>query len=424
MTDREAVLDRIRPAIEEYFQRADATEQEFVPGETPIRLSEPTFGSKEIMEALDSLLSTWVTMGKKVEQFESSWAEYVGSGDARMANSGSSANLLALQALAKEKRIEPGAEIVLPAVAWSTTLFPILDVDATPVFVDVDPETFTLSIDALKAAIGPDTAAVVPVHLLGNPCEMDAIVDLCHDNDLALVEDCCEAHGATFDGQHVGSFGDLGTFSFFFSHHITTIEGGMVTINDPGLRDRVSMLRAHGWTRDVDDPSDYSRNSPDIDERFLFASHGYNLRPTEIQGAFGLHQLPRLDDFVRRRRANAAYLTEQLQPYAEQFHLLGERKNARCSWFAYPLLVSDEAAFSCAELRNALETNMIETRPILAGNLTRQPAVSEIRHRIVGDLTGTEAIHENGLFIGNHHKLTERHLDFVVSVVDDVVRAA
>ncbi|ELZ39417.1 DegT/DnrJ/EryC1/StrS family aminotransferase [Halorubrum tebenquichense] len=414
--DVDEILTEIEPKVEQHFEE----EETFIPGESKIRLSRPTYGTAEVMESLESLLSTWVTMGDKVQQFESGWSEYTGSDHGVMVNSGSSANLLALKAL-EGTAIEPGDEVIVPAVSWSTSVFPILDVGATPVLVDVDSSTYTIDIDAAEEAITEDTAAILPVHLLGNPCDMDALVELCERHDLALIEDCCEAHGARYDGDHVGSFGDMGTFSFFFSHHISTIEGGMIVTDSDDYLEKLRMSRAHGWVREVDDNSEFVESNPEIDERFLFASTGYNLRPTEIQGGFGIHQLDRIDGFLEKRKSNAEYLNEKLLKYSEIFSLLEEHPKGECSWFAYPLLLREDAPISRDELQSHLKEHNIETRPILAGNMARQPVFDSIPHRVEGDLEHSEHIHENGLFVGNHHRMTEEKLEYIWETIDKLI---
>lgn len=414
--DTDDILSEVKPLIEDHFD----TEEDFVPGESTIRLSQPTFGAPEVLESLESLLSTQVTMGEKVESFEADWKDYVGTTRAHMVNSGSSANLLALKAL-EGTVIEPGDEVIVPAVAWSTSLFPILDVGATPVLVDVERDSYTIDVDAFRDAITEKTSAVILVHLLGNPCDMDPLLEICAKHDISVVEDCCEAHGAEYAGQPVGSFGDLGTFSFFFSHHISTIEGGMVVTDDTDLSERVRMGRAHGWVRELDDPAAHAKAHPDIDQRFLFKTTGYNLRPTEIQGAFGHHQLPKLDEFIEKRRSNGAYLNDRFSAYDDYFQLFEERENTRCSWFAYPFQLRESAPFTVDEFQDYLENHNIETRPILAGNLARQPALEDIDYRVAGSLENAENIHENGLFIGNHHRLTEEKLEYVADTVDEFI---
>jgi CDP-6-deoxy-D-xylo-4-hexulose-3-dehydrase len=403
MSNLDELIKRFREDIEAYFEEE---RMEFAPGDTPVRLSEPTFGADEVVEAIESLLSTWVTMGKKVECFEEQWADYVGTDHAVMVNSGSSANLLALEAL-RGSRIQEGDEVIVPAVSWSTSLFPILDVETTPVLVDVDEDTYTIDVDAFEAAVTDDTAAVVLVHLLGNPCERDRILEICEEHDRAVVEDCCEAHGASYAGRKVGSFGEMGTFSFFFSHHISTIEGGMIVTNSDKHARRLKMSRAHGWIREIEEEHKerFRNEHSDIDERFLFATHGYNLRPTEIQGAFGIHQLRKLDEFVSIRHETASYLNDRLVDHVDYLRLLEERDGTMCSWFAYPLVVRERAPFDRDDLQEHLEECRIETRPILAGNLARQPAMDEIDHRVVGNLDVANEIHDNGLFIGNHHMI-------------------
>jgi CDP-6-deoxy-D-xylo-4-hexulose-3-dehydrase len=419
MSNIHELVEKLREDTQEHFREQKS---EFIPGETPVRLSEPTFGAEEVAEAMESLLSTWVTMGEKVERFEKQWAEYVGTDHAVMVNSGSSANLLALQAL-QGTVIEEGDEVIVPAVSWSTSIFPILDAGATPVLVDVSRDTYNIDIDAFSAAVTEDTAAVVLVHLLGNPCDMDRILDICREYDIAIIEDCCESPGASYNGRKVGTFGEMGTFSFFFSHHISTIEGGMVVTDTDEYARRLRMARAHGWIRDIEesDKDRYRSEHPDIDERFLFATKGYNLRPTEIQGAFGIHQIRKLDKFLSIRRKTATYLNERLGNCNEHIRLLEERDGTRCAWFAYPIVVREAAPFDREELQKHLEECQIETRPILAGNLARQPAMANIDHRVQGDLNGANDLHDNGLFIGNHHLIDHDVRRYLVDCIEKFV---
>lgn len=405
---------KVSQLLKKYFSE----EEEFKPGETPVKLSVPTFGEEEVLEAMESLLSTWVTMGDKVQRFEEKWANYIGTSYATMVNSGSSANLLAFKSLSD--KIEEGSEVIVPAVSWSTSVFPVLDVNAKPVFVDVEKDNFTIDPDAFQEAVTENTSAVVPIHLLGNPAEMRPIMEICEDEDIAIIEDCCEAHGAEYEGQPVGSFGDVGTYSFFFSHHISTIEGGMTNTNSSDTDERLRMLRAHGWTRDVKEAEAYTQEYPDIDPRFLFASVGYNLRPTEIQGAFGIHQIEKLHSFVEKRRKNADYLNQRLQPYSDYFQLFSGREDSRCSWFAYPLLIKEDAPFNRREFQDYLEERKIETRPILAGDITKQPVMKKIPHR-KHNLSNSGKIHENGLFIGNHHKLSRDKKDYIVRTIREFI---
>lgn len=357
-----------------------------------IPLSVPSYGQAEIAEALESMESTWLTMGKKVARFEAMFAEYIGVKHGIMVNSGSSANLLALSALG----LKPGGEVITPALTWATTVWPIFQVGAVPVLVDVDPETFNIDPDLIRAAITDKTAVIMPVHLLGNPCDDFEIRHLAHDHGLDIVEDACEAPGAEREGERAGSWGNMATFSFFFSHHISTIEGGMVMTNEDELAAKLLAMRAFGWVRGS------TVTHPDIDPRFLFTSLGYNMRPTELQGAFGIHQLPRLEAFIAARRDNAAWLTKALTPYTQYLDLPMEQPGTRHVWFFYSVVVKPNAPFTRDQLKDYLEVKGLETRPVMAGNITHQPAMQGQNYRVSGKLTHTQTIHRRGLCFGCH----------------------
>ena len=374
----------------------------FIPGETKIPLNIPTYGPEEVLEALDSLLSGWVTCGKKVERFEKLWREYLDVHQAIMVNSGSSANLLALAALRAMGKLQEGDEVITPAVTWATTVFPIAQVGAVPVLVDVDLDTYNISPEAVERAITSRTKAIMPVHLLGNPCEMGPLLQIASNHGLLVIEDACEAHGAEWRDYKVGSLSDVATFSFFFSHHISTIEGGMVVGALTELADICRSIRSHGWIRDMSTRERTTREYPNIDPRFLFLHAGYNFRPTEIQGAFGIHQLPRLEGFIQHRRENAAYWGRELAEFGAYIQLQEERAGTRHAWFAYPILVRHNAPFTRNDLQDFLEAKGVETRPIEAGNMAVQPAMKHINHRVVGSLTNAQYIHDHAFFFGNH----------------------
>jgi len=387
----------------------------FVPGQTRIPLNVPTYGAEEVIEALDSLLSTWVTMGTKVAAFEEMFAKYIGKWLGIMVNSGSSANLLALHCL----NLKPGDEVITPALTWATTVFPIAQVGAVPVLVDVDRETYNISPAAIEAAITPKTKALMPVHLLGNPCDMAAIMDIARARNLYVIEDACEAHGAEYRGVKVGSFGDLSTFSFFFSHHISTIEGGMVLTSNSIWADTCRSMRAHGWIREIPTRIRVAADYPAIDPRFLFLCPGYNLRPTEIQGAFGIHQLPKLESLIDIRRLNAQYFNKALAAYQEWLMLPGERLGTRHSYFSYPLTVKQDAPFTKDQLVSYLEECGLETRPIEAGNITVHPAMKLVDHRVSGSLANAQYIHENGFFFGCHQGIAQDQREAIVGYFKD-----
>lgn len=417
MTDsRAALAAQIQALVARYFALPEPARGH----ELPLHVA--SFGADEVNEALESLLSTRVTMGDKVRRFEALWAEYLGVREAVMVNSGSSANLVAAAALvnpAFPRPLAPGDEVIVPAVAWSTTYFPLVNVGLIPVLVDVDLDTFTIDPEAAAAAVGPRTRALLPVHLLGNACDMRALTALAARHELVMVEDACEAHGARFEGKCVGTFGAMGTFSFYFSHHISTIEGGMLVTDDPALADLARMLRAHGWTRDVKRKPAIA-DAP-IDERFLFVNLGYNLRPMELQGAFGLHQVAKLEPFIKARRDTVDYWNAGLRRHARWLRACPGRdtNGSRSVWFGYPITVRPEAPFSRDELVRFLEERRIATRPIMAGNFRDQPAIKLFPHRIAGGLERAEHVMRQSFFIGNHHAIGDRDRAYVVQCVDE-----
>ena len=391
-----------------------------------ISLISPSYDADEVVEAIESLLSTYVTMGKKVYAFEEKFSRYLDVKYGTMVNSGSSANLIALEILSNpvlKDRIQSGDEIITPALTWSTTVFPIFDIHAIPVFVDSDPNTLTMNTEQLELALSEKTKAIMPVHLLGYPCDMSYICDFAEDHDLYIIEDCCEAHGAEWNGKKVGGFGDLGTYSFFFSHHISTIEGGIVVTNNELYNNLSKSLRAHGWVRERSDQKDFLQNHPEIDSRFLFVNKGYNLRPTEIQGAFGIHQIEKLETFLKIREENAIYWLDALREVEEYIQLPIVEKNVRHAWFGFPLKVKENAPFNRDEIVSFLEKNKVETRPIMAGNMTEQPAMKYFEWRKVGDLEVSSDVMKNAFFFGNHPGIKEAEREKISSLIKEFVNS-
>ncbi|MBX9634309.1 MAG: DegT/DnrJ/EryC1/StrS family aminotransferase [Magnetospirillum sp.] len=396
-----------------------------------IRLSEPTYGEEEIAEVLDSLRSTRVTMGAKCAAFEAAFANYVGTRHAVFVNSGSSANLLAWFAVANplfpvpegKRPWRPGAEVIVPAVTWSTTLWPIVQAGGVPVLVDCDPATLQMKPEAVEAAIGPDTVAVCPVHALGNSCDLTALEDICRRHGLIMMEDTCEALGTRYHGKVVGGFGLMGTYSFFFSHHITTIEGGMVVTDDDALADLLRCLRAHGWTRDLADKARWGAADGGLGSRFSFVNTGFNLRPSEINGAFGLHQLRKLEGFNAQRRHATQALLAQLEPLTASgdITIMGVTPGADPAFFGFPLLCRDNATRD--GLAAHLDAAGIEIRPIICGNMARQPAMAHVRHRIAGSLHGADQIMDAGLYFGLHPGYSDDDVLFVAAAIREYFAA-
>ncbi|MEK7358631.1 MAG: DegT/DnrJ/EryC1/StrS family aminotransferase [Bdellovibrionota bacterium] len=390
-----------------------------------VPLNASTFGEEEIEAAVQVLRSSFVTMGKKCFEFEDTFAEYLGVKNAVFVNSGSSANLLAFFALANpefsmagKRRLMPGDEVIVPAVTWSTTIWPIVQAGGIPVLVDSDPKTLQMNLDAVKAAISPKTVGICPVHVLGNAVPMKELGAIAREHGLWLFEDTCEALGTKSDGKFVGTIGDVGTYSFFFSHHITTIEGGMVVTNDDNYAELLRCMRAHGWTRHLKNREAMEKKYSDIDPRFLFINTGFNVRPTEISAAFGFPQLRKLKGFNERRVEIANQWGKAFQPFVDKGHFtpMVTTRGTDSTYFGYPIVCRDR------EMRIALqahlETSGIETRPVICGNLARQPAFKHIPHRIAGKLDGADKIMDCGLFWGSHPIMTQAEVDHVITSVN------
>ncbi len=417
-------LDKIRPYLRGHFK---SPKKEFVPGKTRIPLNIPTYGSEEVEEALESLLSTWVTMGSKVKKFEEAFAQYNGSKHAVMVNSGSSANLLALSVLTNplvNDHVAKGSEIITPAVTWATTVYPVSDVGCTPVLVDVDPNTFNIVPDEIEKAITNRTSAILPVHLLGGPCQIEQIKKIADIHDLYLIEDACETTGGEVSGKKAGSFGAMGTFSFFLSHHISTIEGGIVVTDDDQLYEYLKAMRAFGWVRDLKEKENYSSANKGVDPRFLFITHGYNLRPTEVQGAFGIHQIKKLDAFIEIRRNNADYWSKRLTRYRDMVKIPVEEAGTRHVYFGYPLTINPKAPFSREQLVDCLESKMIETRPVMAGNMAEQPVMKQLAHRTSGSLPNSRMIMRQSFFFGNHTGIGEQEREYIADSITGFLDSA
>lgn len=396
-----------------------------------IRLHEATFGPEEIMAFLDCMLTTQVTMGPKVKAFEEEFSKDFGFSHGIMNNSGSSANLLAIAALTNpefENYLKPGDEVIVPALSWSTTVWPLIQCNLTPVIVDIDPLTLNIDPEKIEKAIGPKTRAVMIVPVYGNPCKMDEIVEICQRKNLILIEDCCEALGAYYNGKAVGSFGSVGTFSFYFSHHITTLEGGITVTNDQEIAELLLILRSHGWLRQIENKEkylnkfpDFNKKYPDFDPRFLFVNLGYNLRPTDPQAAMGSIQLLKLKSFVETRRKNAQAWQKDFERFEGIFFCQKETHQGYHSWFGFPLTLTLEAPFSVAEIRSYLEAEGIETRPLICGNIAEQPAMKLYPHRIGGDLKNADNVMVRSFSFGNHQFVDEEARSYITDKITNFV---
>lgn len=355
------------------------------------------------------------TMGKHVREFETQFAQRLGVRHAVMVNSGSSANLLAIAALVYSGKLPRGSEVIVPAVSWSTTYAPLEQFGMKLVFVDIDRETLNLSPAALENAITPESKLVFLVNLLGNPNQFDEILPVCQQHGLLCIEDNCEALGGEFNSRPLGTLGLLGTFSFFYSHHISTMEGGMVVTNDDILYEYLLAVRAHGWTRNLPEGSKLHTTNPDpFYESFYFIVPGFNLRPLEIEGAIGIEQLKKLDDMLNQRRVNAAYFNEQIKDFTQ---IRTQREVGKSSWFGFPLILQGEWAGQRDSLIQMLRKEEIEVRPVVAGNFTRNPVIRYMDYRIPKPLEAADDIHFNGFFVGNHSQNNFAQIDHLINVL-------
>lgn len=369
-------------------------------------LSRPTYGIDEVLQALDSMAAFRTTMWDKTRQFEKAFSGYVGA-ESAMVNSGSSADLLLAFSLLKESGgpLSRGDEVLVPSVTWPTQLWSVAMAGFEPVLVDVDPKTLNMNLDDLVKKITKKTRAIFVVHLMGNPIDMDKVLDIAEHYGLLVLEDCCEALGSRWGENHVGSQSYGSSFSFFFSHHITTMEGGMIGCKNSELADRIRLLRAHGWSRGLQTiQSPYSTLLADssLDSRYTFLEWGFNVRPTELQAGFGIEQLRKLPNYIEVRNHNFLMIKEIVEKLKIAAHLPEVGNLGRPSWFAVPLVLNEPLAGRRQQITQKLQSLGIETRPIVAGNLTKQPVKRRFKWLQNENLVGASKIHEQGFYFGLH----------------------
>lgn len=398
------------------------------------RLAADSFDQDEIDAVTAVMKSGRYTMGEQVQLFERELAEWLGVKHCLMVNSGSSANLLMVESLLRrslrEGSLKPGDEVLVPALAWPTTVWPVLQLGLTPVYTDVDPQTLAIDVASAERSLSPRTKAMCLIHVLGLSADMNAIGRFCERHGLILIEDCCESFGSFFEGRHVGRFGACGSLSHFFSHHLTTMEGGTVLTDDSELYDDLKSFRAHGWIRDRADREDWIRRYPDLDPRFFFVTTGYNVRPMELQAAVGRVQLKKIDGFLARRDQLAALVEEARQQNAPALRLIGSefmsagssRETRRHSWMNFPFQIDKSTGLTRQKVMQTLEEHGVETRPIIAGNLSKHPANEKIQTITRDQLEICDGILDRGFMIGCHHQFSEAHIETLVKAFKAVGR--
>ncbi|KQZ82074.1 pyridoxamine 5-phosphate oxidase [Microbacterium sp. Root166] len=360
------------------------------------------------------------SMGPIVKQFEAEFAAHFGAGFAVMVNSGSSANLIAIAAAVLDPRIDlnRGDEVLVPAVSWPTTYYPLTQYGLRPKFVDIDIDTLNMDLDLLEAAVGPRTKAIFAVNLLGNPNDFPRLRDLSQRHGLVLLEDNCESLGAVKDGINAGTAGLAGTFSSFFSHHIATMEGGIILTDDEQLYQEMISLRSHGWTRELPVENHVHNKTGDAwDDLFRFVLPGYNVRPLEMEGALGLEQLKKIPALISGRRDNAAYFLER---FAGISAVRTQRETGESSWFGFSMVLEGPLAGRRSDVVKAFAAAGIESRPIVAGNFTRNPVMAHLDAVVPDDLPAADKIDVDGLFVGNHHYRVRDGIDLVAETIERV----
>lgn len=405
----------------------------FEPGVTYIPPSGKVMDADDCAHLVDASLDMWLTAGRYADQFEEELAAKFGRKHAKLTVSGSAANLLAFACLTSwklgEKRIKPGDEVITVAAGFPTTVAPIVQYGCIPVFVDIDVDTHNVDVDLLEAAITDKTRAVMIAHSLGNPFDVKRVAALCKQHNLYLIEDCCDAFGAYVDGQHVGTFGDVATLSFYPAHHITMGEGGAVLMNSPMLAKIAESFR--DWGRDcyckpgVDNTCNkrFGWRLGDLpkgyDHKYTYSHIGYNLKVSDMQAAVGVSQLKKLDHFIHRRRENFAGLEQRLRARGldKLFHLPVPTAGTEPSWFGYLLTVRDDSGLVRNVVTRTLEERKVGTRMLFAGNLTKQPAFRDVAYRVHGDLANTDKIMNDSFWVGVWPGIDEARLDYMVDTL-------
>jgi CDP-6-deoxy-D-xylo-4-hexulose-3-dehydrase len=423
-----AIRDDIMGLVREYYDTVHARKT-FVPGQTKVAYSGRVFDHVELEHGVESILQYWLTAGPFANQFEKTMREFFGADAAYLVNSGSSANLLMIATLLSKQvknHLQPGDEVITPAVTFPTTLTPIVQNGLIPVFVDCLPGEYDIDVAQLEAAVGPKTRCLFVPHTVGIPCQMDVIMEVARKHDLWVLEDGCDALGATWDGKLVGTFGAMSSISFYPAHHMTMGEGGMIVVNRGGIRRTALSIR--DWGRDC--WCEPGRNNTcgkrfdwqlgdlphGYDHKYIYSNLGYNLKVSEMQAALGVAQFQKLPQFIAARRRNAEFYFQRLKQYETHLILPKVPAKANPSWFGFPITLREHIGRK--KFINWLESVNIETRLVFGGNILKQPGFQNIPRRVHGELKGTDTIMNQTLFIGVYPGLTPEMMEFVAERID------
>ena len=432
MQDFKLIRQEIIQKTIEYYQ-AKFAGREFIPGKSRVNYAGRIFDEKELVNAVEASLDFWLTEGRFSEEFAEKIAAFLGIEHVLLTNSGSSANLLAISALTSEKlgerRLRPGDEVISVAAGFPATVTPIIQNGLIPVFVDIDIPTYNIDIQMMREAITPKTRCIFLAHTLGNPFNVDAVMELAKDHDLWVIEDNCDAFGSKYKGRYTGTFGHLSTISFYPAHHVTTGEGGAVCTNDPQLANLVRVFR--DWGRDCycaggenntcgkRFSQQFGKLPPGYDHKYVYSEIGYNLKMTDLQAAIGAAQIDKLRDFCEKRRRNFQRYKTIISKYPGCFILPEPTPGSDPAWFSFIVTLKPDCSFTRDDLTRFFDSRLIETRNIFAGNITKQPAFVDKSWRLAGHLKNTDYVMNRTFFMGTYPGMTSEMMDYIQAILDE-----
>ncbi len=431
----EEIRKKINNEIKNFFEFKKNKTKPLI-GKNYIQYAAAVYDENEIISIVNSLLDGWFGLGKNAEKFEIEFSNFLNSKYTILTNSGSSANLLSITALMQhqiENRLKKGDEVITAAVTFPTTFNPIIQNNLKPVLIDVDSDTYNINSEKIREAISHKTRLIMVPHTLGNPNEMDTIMEIAEDYNIFVIEDACDALGSKYKGKMCGTFGDMGTFSFYPAHHMTMGEGGAIVTNNPELKIILESLRDWGracfckWNEKNPNGAcgrrfDFKIDNISYDHRYVYTNIGYNLKPLDFQAAMGIEQLKKLPKFIQKRKKNFKTLYNEFLNYEDYFILPKSIEGADPSWFAFPLTIRDNVSFERNEILRWLEKCNIQTRLLFAGNIIHQPAYKKVKYRIVGKLNNSDKIMKNSFFIGVYPGITEEEIKYILLKFSEFIK--